>query len=85
MRPRPGIGGQLALQFHVQAADFLQVLAGQHELQRLAPLALDHRIGGGKDPGAGNLAELLAQQGSTSCCFTLRSCAAPCGRRPCPG
>jgi hypothetical protein len=59
MRPRPRHGGELALQRDGVATEFLQVFAGEHELQRFTALALDHRVGRGENPRAGNLAQIL--------------------------
>jgi len=58
-----GFGSQPGLQFAPQAADLDQLLAGKDELQGLATLPLDHRVGCGKDAGAGNLRQFLAQDG----------------------
>jgi hypothetical protein len=69
-----GHGGELLLQFAREAADFVDVLAGQHELQRLAALAAaDDGEGRGEGARAGIAASSRRTAAITSCWLRLRS------------
>ena len=74
---------ELALEFAREAPDFLQVFAGEHELQRFAALALHHRVGRRRRVRR-DLGQLLAQDGQQFLLRDLSSARAACVRRPVP-